>query len=58
MTMIKFLCLSLLIMAVLASTFGQQFRLSTPLGLDEYFPSIALITISCTFIARSIAASG
>jgi cytochrome c peroxidase len=25
-------------MAMLAHTFGQQFRLGTPLGLDEYFP--------------------
>ena len=37
MRMIKFVCLSMLMLAMLASTFGQQFRLSTPLGLDEYF---------------------
>ena len=38
MRMIKFQCISLFIVAVLGQTVGQQFRLTTPLGLDECFP--------------------
>ena len=38
MRMIGFQCVSLLIMAMLGQTVGRQFRLTTPLGLDEYFP--------------------
>ena len=36
--MIKFQSMSLLMIAILGQTVGQQFRLPTPLGLDEYFP--------------------